>query len=73
VRAGHSSVAFTLDRYGHLYQVTEDDIPERLDALLCPLVRISCGPTAARQSAANLWKHRVGLLTSGFTGGPNGI
>jgi integrase len=34
VRAGHSSVAFTLDRYGHLYQDTEDDIPERLDALL---------------------------------------
>src|ERR687892_2625715 len=29
VRAGHSSVAFTLDRYGHLYQDTEDDIPER--------------------------------------------
>jgi len=24
-RAGHSSVAFTLDRYGHLYQDTEDD------------------------------------------------
>jgi integrase len=34
VRAGHSSVAFTLDRYGHLYQDTEDDTPERLDALL---------------------------------------
>ncbi len=34
IRAGHSSVAFTLDRYGHLYQDTEDDIPERLDALL---------------------------------------
>jgi len=27
VRAGHSSVAFTLDRYGHLYQDAEDDIP----------------------------------------------
>jgi hypothetical protein len=34
VRAGHSFVAFTLDRYGHLYHDTEDDIPERLDALL---------------------------------------
>lgn len=34
VRAGHSSVAFTLDRYGHLYQDAEDDIPDRLDALL---------------------------------------
>jgi len=34
VRAGHSSVAFTLDRYGHLYEDAEDQIPERLDALL---------------------------------------
>lgn len=34
VRAGHSSVAFTLDRYGHLYEDSEDDVPERLDALL---------------------------------------
>ena len=33
-RAGHSSVAFTLDRYGHLYDDAEDEIPERLDALL---------------------------------------
>jgi hypothetical protein len=29
----HSSVAFTLDRYGHLYEDAEDEIPERLDAL----------------------------------------
>jgi integrase len=34
VRAGHSSVAFTLDRYGHLYEDAEDQIPDRLDALL---------------------------------------
>jgi hypothetical protein len=33
VRAGHSSVAFTLDRYGHLYESDEDDLM-RLDALL---------------------------------------
>jgi hypothetical protein len=33
IRAGHSSVAFTLDRYGHLYEDAEDEIPERLDAL----------------------------------------
>lgn len=32
--AGHSSVAFTLDRYGHLYDVPEDDLGDRLDALL---------------------------------------
>jgi integrase len=34
IRAGHSSVAFTLDRYGHLYEDTEHEIPDRLDALL---------------------------------------
>jgi integrase len=31
VRAGHSSVAFTLDRYGHLYEDLQDEIPDRLD------------------------------------------
>jgi integrase len=31
--AGHSSVAFTLDRYGHLYENREDEA-EPLDALL---------------------------------------
>jgi integrase len=34
VRAGHSSVAFTLDRYGHLYEDRGDDVADRLDALL---------------------------------------
>ncbi len=33
-RAGHSSVAFTLDRYGHLYETAEDSVTARLDALL---------------------------------------
>jgi integrase len=32
--AGHSSVAFTLDRYGHLYDDADDSVSERLDALL---------------------------------------
>lgn len=34
VRAGHSSVAFTLDRYGHLYERADDSISDRLDDLL---------------------------------------
>ena len=34
VRAGHSSVAFTLDRYGHLFEDREHEIPDRLDAHL---------------------------------------
>lgn len=34
VRAGHSSVAFTLDHYGHLYEDRSDALAERLDDLL---------------------------------------
>lgn len=34
--AGHSSVAFTLDRYGHLYDEADEDMPDRLDAMLGP-------------------------------------
>lgn len=32
--AGHSSVAFTLDRYGHLYDVPDDNLGDTLDAML---------------------------------------
>ncbi len=32
--AGHASVAFTLDRYGHLYEVDDADLASRLDRLL---------------------------------------
>lgn len=32
--AGHASVAFTLDRYGHLYEVDDADLADRLDQLL---------------------------------------
>jgi integrase len=34
VRAGHSSVAFTQDRYGHLYENRDPEIQDRLNALL---------------------------------------
>jgi hypothetical protein len=34
VRAGHSSVAFTLDHYGHLYEDRSDALADQLDALL---------------------------------------
>jgi integrase len=33
VRAGHSSVSFTLDRYGHLYPESDASLRDRLDAL----------------------------------------
>jgi hypothetical protein len=32
--AGHSSVSFTLDRYGHLYDDVGEEVQDRLDALL---------------------------------------
>ena len=33
MRAGHTSVAFTLDRYGHLFEGHDDELRERLDAM----------------------------------------
>jgi integrase len=32
-RAGHTSVSFTLDRYGHLYPESDAALRERLDAI----------------------------------------
>jgi hypothetical protein len=33
VRAGHTSVAFTLDRYGHLFPSHDEELRDRLDAM----------------------------------------
>jgi hypothetical protein len=33
VRAGHTSVSFTLDRYGHLYPQADTRLRDRLDTL----------------------------------------
>jgi integrase len=33
VRAGHTSVSFTLDRYGHLYPEADTTLRDRLEAL----------------------------------------
>ena len=33
VRAGHTSVAFTLDRYGRLFEGHDDELRDRLDAM----------------------------------------
>jgi hypothetical protein len=32
-RAGHTSVAFTLDRYGHVFEGHDDEPRDRLDAV----------------------------------------
>ena len=34
VRAGHTSVSFTLDRYGHLYPEADVTLRDRLDVLI---------------------------------------
>lgn len=35
-RAGHGSVNFTKDRYGHLFEDADDDLNDALDALMAP-------------------------------------
>ena len=56
VRAGHTSVAFTLDRYGHLFEGHDDELRDRLDAMHAQglraipggeLVELPAGPSAA--------------------------
>jgi integrase len=52
-RAGHTSVSFTLDRYGHLYPEADTALRDRLDALYVagagaePGDRAAPGPLAA--------------------------
>jgi integrase len=65
VRAGHSSVSFTLDRYGHLYPEADAALRDRLDALYgtalptptSPVVRlprrIGRGPSVAPGPSGN--------------------
>ena len=58
VRAGHSSVAFTLDRYGHLYEDLRDEIPDRLDTLS---VSDTCCPFMSRSGTrATYWLRYLG-------------
>jgi integrase len=40
-RAGHTSVSFTLDRYGHLYPEADTALRDRLDALYVVATRAS--------------------------------
>jgi hypothetical protein len=56
--AGHTSVSFTLDRYGHLYPEADTALRDRLDALYVagaqaePGVVIELRRDASRPSAA---------------------
>ena len=51
VRAGHSSVAFTLDRYGHLFP-GHDDLRDRLDAMHAQGLQAVPGGTVMKLPAA---------------------
>ena len=53
LRAGHSSVAFSLDRYGHLYEDAGEDLPDRLDALLGGRATPQASPKIGER---NLWQ-----------------
>jgi hypothetical protein len=54
-RAGHTSVSFTLDRYGHLYPEADTALRDRLDALYVAggqagpglVIELAPGPLAA--------------------------
>jgi hypothetical protein len=64
-RAGHASVSFTLDRYGHLYPEADAALRDRLDALYgtarsapaSPVVRLrrrgGRGPSVAPGASGN--------------------
>jgi integrase len=43
VRAGHTSVAFTLDRYGHLFEGYDAELRDRLDAMHVEGARSAAG------------------------------
>jgi integrase len=60
-RAGHASVSFTLDRYGHLYPEADLSLRERLDAIFAAnhrgtrdRLRPHCGPAAVRRRVTPL-------------------
>jgi hypothetical protein len=52
VRAGHTSVAFTLDRYGHLFESHDDELRDRLDAMLAQGLQAVPGGTVVELPAA---------------------
>jgi integrase len=57
-RAGHSSVAFTLDRYGHLYDDADDRVTGALDAMLAD------SAPAARAPVVELGRDHTGQTTA---------
>ena len=62
-RAGHASVSFTLDRYGHLYPEADSALRDRLDAL-------HGGTQAAAGNTVVRLRRRAGRGPSVAPGGP---
>jgi integrase len=56
-RAGHTSVSFTLDRYGHLYPDADQALRDRLDALhaLSQARRSACSDGPETDQAGGPW------------------
>jgi hypothetical protein len=44
---GHTSVAFTLDRYGHLYPEADERLRDRLEAMLAGAAPPAVAPVVA--------------------------
>ena len=53
-RAGHTSVSFTLDRYGHLFPEADDELMERLEAAYTAASEGSKGSKVARRWHADV-------------------
>jgi len=47
VRAGHTSVAFTLDRYGHLYPEADERLRDRLEGMFAAAIPPVAAPVVA--------------------------
>jgi hypothetical protein len=54
-RAGHASVSFTLDRYGHLYPEADLSLRERLEAIMRPARAICDGLRPRRGPSDDPW------------------
>jgi hypothetical protein len=61
VRGGHSSVAFSLDRYGHLYEDAGEDLPDRLDASPIALSLEDSSNRLCCTDSLSTWSPAVGL------------
>lgn len=61
--AGHSSVAFTLDRYGHLYDVDSDGLADELDALLGSSSPQRLGLTRTHETGLRVRQDESGSLS----------